>query len=139
MRVRRRSRASEDTAMAVHNHEYLFLAIFLGAALAFCVTPLALARLWAAWVSPAKPGVEKQASYECGVAARGDAWVQFRSEYYLYGIVFLVFDVEAIFLLPFAVAFMGLSVGAVLAMAIFLLLLVEGWVWAWRKGILTWQ
>ena len=53
-------------------------------------------------------------------------------------IVFLIFDVEAIFLLPFAVAFSGLTVGASIAMLIFLLLLVEGLVWTWRKGILAW-
>ena len=69
---------------------------------------------------------------------KGDAWVQFKSEYYLYAIIFLVFDVETIFLLPFAVAFTGLPVGAFIAMVVFLLLLVEGLVWAWRKGILTW-
>ena len=63
----------------------------------------------------------------------------FRSEYYLYAIIFLVFDVETIFLLPFAVSFGGLSVGAFLAMVVFLLLLVEGLVWAWRKGVLTWK
>jgi NADH-quinone oxidoreductase subunit A len=65
--------------------------------------------------------------------------VQFKSEYYLYGILFLIFDVETIFLLPFAVAFTGLSVGAFLAMMVFLVLLVEGLVWAWVKGVLTWK
>ena len=62
----------------------------------------------------------------------------FRSEYYLYGIIFLIFDVEAIFLLPFAVSFGGLTAGACIAMLVFLLLLVEGLVWAWQKGVLTW-
>ena len=65
--------------------------------------------------------------------------MRFRSEYYLYAIVFLVFDVEAVFLLPFAVAFTGLPVGAAVAMLVFLLLLVEGLVWAWGKGVLTWR
>jgi len=65
--------------------------------------------------------------------------VQFKAEYYLYGIVFLIFDVETIFLLPFAVAFGGLSSGGFVAMLIFLLLLVEGLVWAWQKGVLTWK
>jgi len=89
--------------------------------------------------SPQKPGPDKNAIYECGLESKGDAWVQFRSEYYLYGIIFLIFDVETIFLLPFAVAFTGLSAGAFVAMVIFLLLLVEGLVWAWRKGVLTWK
>ena len=65
--------------------------------------------------------------------------IQFRSEYYLYAIIFLVFDVETIFLLPFAVSFTQLSVGAFAAMIVFLLLLVEGLAWAWRKGFLTWK
>ena len=56
----------------------------------------------------------------------GDAWVQFRSAYYLYAIIFLIFDVEAVFLLPFAVAFTGLGIGACAAMLVFVLLLAEG-------------
>ena len=118
---------------------YLLVAVFALAAALFALLPLGMARLWAEKFSPAKPGPDKNATYECGLESRGDAWVQFRSEYYLYGIVFLIFDVETIFLLPFAVAFGGLSVGAFFAMMIFLLLLVEGLVWAWRKGVLTWK
>src|SRR3989442_4779096 len=125
--------------MTGDTHPYLFLAVFVVAATGFAVLPLLLAKLWARQFSPAKPGPEKNATYECGLESRGDAWVQFRSEYYLYGIFFLIFDVETIFLLPFAVAFGGLSVGAFFGMMIFLLLLVEGLVWAWRKGVLTWK
>lgn len=116
----------------------MVVALLLGA-LALGGGPLLLARLWARFVSPPKPGPAKNAIYECGLESKGDAWVQFKSEYYLYAIIFLVFDVEAIFLLPFAVAFRGLSLGAFLAMMVFLLLLVEGLVWAWRKGVLTWK
>ena len=65
--------------------------------------------------------------------------MQFKAEYYLYAIIFLIFDVETIFVLPFAVAFNGLSAGAFVAMMVFLLLLVEGLFWAWRKGVLTWE
>jgi NADH-quinone oxidoreductase subunit A len=65
-------------------------------------------------------------------------WLPFRPEYYLYAIIFLIFDVEVIFLLPFAVAFSGLSIGASISMLVFLLLLAEGLVWAWQKGVLTW-
>jgi NADH:ubiquinone oxidoreductase subunit 3 (subunit A) len=125
--------------MPVQYHPYLFLALFLVVAVLFAVTPLILARLWAICFSPQKPGPDKNATYECGLESKGDAWVQFRAEYYLYGIIFLIFDVETIFLLPFAVAFAGLSAGAFLAMMLFLLLLVEGLVWAWGKGVLTWR
>ena len=118
---------------------YLLIAIFILAAAGFAVSPLLLAYLWAKRFSPQKPGPDKNAIYECGLQSKGDAWMQFRSEYYLYGIIFLIFDVETIFLLPFAVAFTSLPVGAFIAMMVFLLLLVEGLVWAWRKGILTWH
>ncbi len=107
----------------------------LGAA-AFTLVPLGLARCWARRFAPGKPGPGKNATYECGLEARGDAWIRFQPEYYLYGIVFLVFDVETIFLLPFAAAFPGLPVGGFVAMIVFLLLLAEGLVWAWRKGLL---
>src|SRR5262245_58330659 len=109
------------------------------AAAAFALVPLALAKLWAVKFSPAKPGDQKQATYECGLESKGDAFVQFKVHYYLYGIIFLIFDVETVFLLPFAVAFTGLSVGAFIAFMIFVLLLVEGLAWAWLKGVLTWD
>lgn len=118
---------------------YLTVVLMAVAAVAFALTPLLLAWLWAQFFSPKKPGADKNATYECGLESKGDAWVQFKPEYYLYAIIFLVFDVETIFLLPFAVAFTGLSVGGFLAMVVFLLLLVEGLAWAWMKGILTWK
>lgn len=118
---------------------YLVIVVLMVAAVLFASAPLALAWLWAKKFSPRKPGDDKSATYECGLESKGDAWVQFRSEYYLYGIIFLIFDVETIFLLPFAVAFTGLSVGAFIAMMIFILLLVEGLAWAWLKGVLTWK
>ena len=125
--------------MPVASNPYLVLFVLLLGAVGFAVAPLGAAWLWARVFSPAKPGTTKQAIYECGLESKGDAWVQFKAEYYLYAIIFLIFDVETIFLLPFAVAFTGLSAGAFVAMVIFLLLLVEGLVWAWRKGVLTWQ
>lgn len=117
---------------------YLSLTVLFFAALGFGLAPLALAWLWARAFSPSKPNRIKNATYECGLESKGDAWVQFRSAYYLYAIIFLIFDVEAVFLLPFAVAFTGLSAAACGAMLVFVLLLVEGLVWAWAKGILTW-
>lgn len=121
------------------NSPYLLITVFLVAAAIFAVAPLLAAYLWARFFSPRKPGHDKNAIYECGLESKGDAWVQFRAEYYLYAIVFLIFDVETVFLLPFAVAFTGLPVGAFIAMLVFLFLLVEGLVWAWQKGILTWK
>ena len=93
--------------------------------------------LWARAFSPRKSGPGKNANYECGLESKATGWVQFQSEYYLYGIVFLIFDVETVFLLPFAAAFKGLSAGACAAMLVFILLLVEGLVWLCVKGVLA--
>src|ERR1044072_5248364 len=90
---------------------YLLILLLMVAAIGFALMPLALAWVWAKKFSPRKPGPDKNAIYECGLESKGDAWVQFKSEYYLYGIIFLIFDVETIFLLPFAAAFKSLSVG----------------------------
>src|SRR5580765_5975002 len=125
--------------MSAESGSYLPVVILLLAAVGFALFPLALAWLWAKKFSPPKPGDDKNATYECGLESKGDAWVQFKSEYYLYGIIFLIFDVETIFLLPFAVAFTGLSAGAFIAMMVFVLLLVEGLFWAWQKGVLNWK
>ena len=118
---------------------YQFLAVFLGMAVLFAIGPLALAWLWAKKFSPAKPGKDKNAVYECGLESRGSTEIRFKSEYYLYGIIFLIFDVEALFLVPFAVAFLKLPLGAFIAMVVFILLLAEGLAWAWMKGVLTWK
>ncbi len=125
--------------VAVEYSPYLLIIVLMIAAVAFAFTPLLLARLWALFFSPNKPGPDKNATYECGLESKGDAWVQFKSEYYLYAIIFLIFDVETIFLLPFAVAFTGLGAGAFLSLMVFLFLLVAGLVWAWKKGVLTWR
>ena len=124
---------------AAENSPSLVLLLMLAGALVFALAPLGAAWIWARRFSPRKPGPQKNAIYECGLESKGDAWIQFRSEYYLYAILFLIFDVEALFLLPFAVSFGGLPVGASAAMLVFLLLLVEGLVWAWKKGVLAWK
>lgn len=121
------------------NSPYLVLVFLIAGALGFALVPLGLAALWAKCFSPAKPGPIKNATYECGLESKGDAWVQFHVQYYLYAILFLIFDVETVFLLPFAVSFTHLSAGAFVAMMVFLLLLVEGLVWAWQKGVLKWR
>ncbi len=125
--------------MPTDSHAYLTLLVLFAGAVVFALGPVVLAKIWARSFSPPKPGQDKNAIYECGLQSKGDAWVQFRSEYYIYAIIFLIFDVETIFLLPFAVSFGGLPAGAFVAMMIFLLLLVEGLVWAWKKGVLTWR
>ena len=117
---------------------YFFIVIFCVVAIVFPLMPLALAWMWRKFFQPSKPGPIKSATYECGVESVGEAQIQFRSQYFLYAIIFLIFDVEAIFLVPFAVAFTGLPIGAFVAILVFLLLLIEGLVWAWGKGCLDW-
>ncbi|MEY4939199.1 MAG: hypothetical protein RIQ93_934 [Verrucomicrobiota bacterium] len=120
-------------------HPYAFLALFAGVAVAFPIALLALAQLWFRCFQPPKPSQTKNDVYECGVAPSGDSWIQFKAHYYLYAILFLIFDVEVLFLLPFAVTFTSLPVGALVAMLVFILLLAEGLVWAWQRGHLEWK
>lgn len=120
-------------------HPYLFLGIFLVMAVVFPLLPLSIAWLWRKVFHPNKKAMIKRSTYECGLASQGEVWICIQPDYYLYALLFLIFDVEALFLLPFGVAFLGLGVGAVVAMLIFLLFLAEGLVWAWKKGVLNWR
>ncbi len=120
-------------------HPYLPIVVLLAGAIGFAVAPLALAWIWANKFSPQKPGPDKNAIYECGLETSGEAWVQFKPGYYLYAIIFLVFDVEAVFLLPFATAFSGFGAADCLAMLVFLFLLIAGLLWAYQKNVLTWS
>ena len=120
-------------------HPFEFLSLLAAVAVAFPLILLTVARLWFRFFQPGKPSAVKNATYECGVEPTGDSWIQFKAHYYLYAIIFLIFDVEVLFLLPFAVAFTSLPAGAVLAMLVFMLLLAEGLVWAWQSGHLEWR
>lgn len=121
------------------DHPYAFLALFFAVAAAFPLVMLTVARMWFRFFQPAKPSASKNEVYECGIASTGDSWIQFKAHYYLYAILFLIFDVELLFLLPFAAAFNVLPVGALVAMLVFIFLLVEGLVWAWHRGHLEWR
>lgn len=123
----------------MNEHPHAFLTLYFAVALVFPLLMLAVAWLWMKFFQQAKPGAGKNATYECGLPATGDSWIQFKAHYYLYAILFLIFDVEVLFLLPFAVTFSILPVGALLAMLVFILLLAEGLVWAWHRGHLEWQ
>jgi NADH:ubiquinone oxidoreductase subunit 3 (subunit A) len=118
------------------NHIYLPVIVLLLGGVGFAVGPLALAWLWAKKFSPQKSGPSKNSIYECGLESDGDAWIKFKPGYY---IVFLIFDVEAVFLLPFAVAFGGFTAGQAIEMLVFILLLVGGLIWAFQKDVLSWS
>jgi NADH-quinone oxidoreductase subunit A len=101
---------------------------------------LPLAGLGIAWlIRPKKPNPVKQSTYECGIETIGDTWVQFRAQYYIYALVFVVFDIEAVFLLPWAVAYDQLPLYALVEAIIFIVILVLALVYAWRKGALRWS
>jgi NADH:ubiquinone oxidoreductase subunit 3 (subunit A) len=93
----------------------------------------------AAWIlGPKKPNPIKQSTYECGIETVGDSWVQFKAQYYIFALVFLVFDVETVFLFPWAVKLGQLGLFAVVEGIIFILILIAGLVYTWRKGMLEW-
>ena len=114
---------------------YLLLGVLLLLAAGFACAPLILSAI----LAPKKPGEIKESTFECGLESKGDPWVQFKVQYYLYALAFVIFDIEVIFLYPWAVAFTGLSFGAFLAMGIFILLLAESLIYLWIKGVLTWK
>jgi NADH-quinone oxidoreductase subunit A len=93
----------------------------------------------AAWIlGPKKPNPIKQTTYECGIETVGESWVQFKAQYYIFALVFLVFDVETVFLFPWAVKLGQLGLFAVVEGIIFILILIAGLVYTWRKGMLEW-
>jgi len=116
-------------------YQYLFIAVFILFAIVFPVLPLALAKL----VAPKKPSEIKNATYECGLEAKGDSWIQFRVQYYLFALIFVIFDIETIFIYPWAVAFKQLGFFAFVEMIIFILILGVGLGYAWRKNLLRWD
>lgn len=89
-------------------------------------------------LGPKKPNPIKQTTYECGIETVGDSWVQFKVQYYIFALVFLVFDVETVFLFPWAVKLGALGMFAVIEGIIFILILIAGLVYTWRKGMLEW-
>jgi NADH-quinone oxidoreductase subunit A len=115
---------------------------FVGALFSFAwllpVVPIVANRI----IAPSRAGKNtpiKTDVYECGVETVGDTWGQLKIQYYLYALIFLVFDVEMVFLFPWAVAYAQLDYFGVAVGVIFVLLLLEGLVYAWRKGALEWS
>jgi NADH-quinone oxidoreductase subunit A len=115
--------------------DYYFIAVFVVVACIFPFVALGLAYL----LRPKKPNPVKVDTYECGVETIGDTWVQFRAQYYIYALVFVVFDIEAVFLFPWAIAYDKLGLWALAEAFLFLAILTVGLVYAWRKGALRWQ
>jgi NADH-quinone oxidoreductase subunit A len=89
-------------------------------------------------IAPRRQIPEKLTTYECGIDPVGEGWSQSQIRYYIYAFLFVIFDVESVFLFPWAVVFESLGVQAVVEMAIFIGILALGLVYAWRKGVLKW-
>lgn len=119
----------------MQTYEWIFIGVFFMLALVFPAAPILIAQL----LRPKRPNKIKLETYECGIETVGDAWVQFKVQYYLYALVFLVFDIEMIFLFPWAVAYNQLALFAFVEMVIFIALLSLALLYAWRKGALEWN
>jgi NADH-quinone oxidoreductase subunit A len=115
-------------------YNYIFIGLLLLLAIVFAVLPLIVVR----FIAPRKRSLAKGDVYECGVRTYGETWVRFRIQYYIYALMFVVFDIETVFLFPWAVSYAGLGPFALVEMVIFLLILAVGLVYAWAKGVLRW-
>jgi NADH:ubiquinone oxidoreductase subunit 3 (subunit A) len=114
--------------------DWLYVGVFAVVGLVMAALPLAI--VWA--LAPRVPHPQKRLTYESGVVPFGQAWAQFNVRYYLFGLVFVIFDVEVIYLYPWAIVFQRLGKFAFVEMLIFLAILLIGLVYAWRKGALEW-
>ena len=113
-----------------------FLLIF---AAAFPLTPIVASVAFGLLkLRPKRPDPIKEATYECGVETEGDAWGQFNVRYYVFALLFVIFDVEAVFLYPWAVAFRQLGLFAFVEAVLFVAILVVGYLYAWRRKALEW-
>lgn len=131
---------------ALHPEQFYtlsFLGVFVVVGLLFALGPLILAYM----LAPYRPGRTKNETYECGLEARGDSWIQFRVQYYVIALAFLIFDLEAVFLFPAAMVLrerfveQSLSLGLLAAVEIvlFVAILAIGLVYAWAKKLLEWN
>ena len=115
--------------------DWLYIGLFVSISMALPAAAIFVAGL----LAPKKPNSIKSTSYECGIETVGPSWVQFKAQYYIYALVFLVFDVETIFLFPWAVAYNQLTLFGVVEAILFILILLSGLLYAWKKGALEWS
>jgi NADH-quinone oxidoreductase subunit A len=113
---------------------YLTITFLAAAAIVLVGGTLSLSRL----VRPKNPNREKLMAYESGVDAVGSVWAQSQIRYYIFALLFVMFDVEAVFLFPWAVRLDYFGVFGLIEMFVFVLILILGLVYAWRKGVLRW-
>jgi NADH-quinone oxidoreductase subunit A len=115
--------------------DYVIIGAFVIIGALFTVATIVTSNL----LSPTAPSEEKGTTYECGSEPVGPPWVQFRIGYYVYALLFVVFDIETVFLYPWAVAYGRVGLFILLEMIIFVGILVLGLLYAWKEGGLTWR
>jgi NADH-quinone oxidoreductase subunit A len=114
--------------------DFAAVAVFILLGIGFVLFTFLLARL----IRPSAPNPIKQSTYECGETPVGSAWIQFNVRFYIYCLVFVIFDVEMVFLFPWAIAYQSLGLFAFIEMIVFIAILLFGLLYAWRKGVLKW-
>jgi NADH:ubiquinone oxidoreductase subunit 3 (subunit A) len=122
--------APSSSFLAAHSSILIFLIVVFG------ILAAALVFWWL--IRPARFSEEKLTTYECGENPEGSAWIQFNIRFYVFALIFIVFDVEAVFLVPWAVVFRELGVLAFVEGLVFIAILVVALAYAWRKGDLEW-
>jgi NADH:ubiquinone oxidoreductase subunit 3 (subunit A) len=115
-------------------NDWLYIGLFIFMAVLFPSAAIFIATL----LAPKKPNSIKDTIYECGIETVGETWVQFKAQYYIFALVFLAFDVEVVFMYPWAVAFKAMPLFGVVEGLLFILILAGGLIYAWRKGALEW-
>ena len=112
----------------------LFLVVLITA-----VFMVLAALLLAKWLAPTSTNPLKGEPYECGIPTRGTSWAQFKVGYYLFAILYLVFDVETVLLFPWAVLMRDIGVQGLILVSFFFIILALGLIYAWKKGALQWK
>ncbi len=118
-----------------HTVDFYYLSFIMLAAVLFVLLNYSISR----FVSPSNPGGAKAFPYECGEVPLGSAWTRFNVGYYVFALLFLLFEVEVVFLFPWAVVLKEIGLPALAEGGIFLVILVFGFAFAWRKGYLAWR
>ena len=112
-------------------------AVLLAGLLGFAMVAIALGL--SHFLAPRLYSREKSQSYECGIEPTGENWSQMHIRYYLFAILFVIFDVEVVFLFPWTVVFKAIGPLAFIEMVLFIGILLFGLVYAWRRGVLQWR
>jgi NADH-quinone oxidoreductase subunit A len=131
----RRTPAYWGSAVTDYFQDYITVAVFAGAGIGLVAIAMGASFL----LRPKKPSLVKRQSYECGINPVGEGWSQTQVRYYIFALLFLIFDVEAVFIFPWAVRLESLGMFALVEMAIFIVILLGGLVYAVRKGVLRWE